>query len=186
MLGASNLRQQKRLWAALGRPELAKANNEAAPGRPRREEAVLNEIMLTRTADEWEAYLQSQHVPAARVRRMEEALADPHLASRGVVHRFEEARRACRRPSACRSPPSPWRMAGRGWTARRRWSASIPTRCWANWAIGRRDRRAARQQGGLTMSDREEKRFLVGRRRPTPPLLLWVGTRRAAGPTKEK
>ena len=28
MLGASNLRQQKRLWAALGRPELAKANNE--------------------------------------------------------------------------------------------------------------------------------------------------------------
>ena len=92
MLGASNLRQQKRLWAALGRPEMAKADNEARTAdRDRdREEAVLNDIMLSRTADEWEAYLQSKHVPAARVRRMEEALADPHLASRGVVHRFPD------------------------------------------------------------------------------------------------
>ena len=71
--------------------------------------------MLTRTADEWEAYLQSQHVPAARVRRMEEALADPHLASRGVVHRFEggapgvpqSLRRAGRRLH-----PRAWRAAG--------------------------------------------------------------------------
>src|SRR5215216_1044251 len=28
MLGASNIRQQKRLWAALGRPEMAKKNND--------------------------------------------------------------------------------------------------------------------------------------------------------------
>src|SRR4051812_3275367 len=89
MLGASNLRQQKRLWAALGRPELSKATNAERLAARDAEEAVLNEIMLTRTADEWEAYLQSQHVPAARVRRMEETLADPHLASRGVIHRFE-------------------------------------------------------------------------------------------------
>jgi len=90
MLGASNLRQQRRLWAALGRPELAKANNEERLAHRDHEEAVLNEIMLTRTADEWEVYLQSKHVPAARVRKMEEALADPHIASRGVVHRFPE------------------------------------------------------------------------------------------------
>jgi crotonobetainyl-CoA:carnitine CoA-transferase CaiB-like acyl-CoA transferase len=43
--------------------------------------------MLTRTADEWEEFLQARHVPAARVRTMGEALADPHLATRGVVHR---------------------------------------------------------------------------------------------------
>jgi crotonobetainyl-CoA:carnitine CoA-transferase CaiB-like acyl-CoA transferase len=90
MLGASNLRQQKRLWAALDRPEMAKADNPARTADRDREEAVLTEIMLTRTADEWEVYLQSKHVPAARVRTLEEALADPHIASRHVVHRFPD------------------------------------------------------------------------------------------------
>ena len=90
MLGASNLRQQQRLWAALERPDMAKADNAARAAGREHEEAVLAEIMLTRTAEEWEIFLQSRHVPAARVRRMEETLADPHLATRGVVHRFEE------------------------------------------------------------------------------------------------
>lgn len=90
MLGASNLRQQKRLWEALGRPELVKADNPTRTADRDQEEAVLADIMLTRTADEWEAYLQSKHVPAARVRRMEETMADPHLASRGVVHMFPD------------------------------------------------------------------------------------------------
>ncbi len=90
MLGASNLRQQKRLWAALERPEMAKADNAARTAGRDEEEAVLAEIMLTRTADEWEGFLQARHVPAARVRTMVEALADPHLATRGVVHRFKE------------------------------------------------------------------------------------------------
>ena len=43
--------------------------------------------MLTRTADEWEEFLQARHVPAARVRTMGEALADPQLTSRGIVYR---------------------------------------------------------------------------------------------------
>ena len=90
MLGASNLRQQKRLWTALGRPEMAKTDNEARLADRDHEEAVLAELMLARTADEWEAFLQSKHVPAARVRRMEETLADPHVATRGVVHHFPE------------------------------------------------------------------------------------------------
>jgi crotonobetainyl-CoA:carnitine CoA-transferase CaiB-like acyl-CoA transferase len=91
MLGASNLRQQKRLWAALGRPEMAKARNEDRVSDRANEAAALREILATRSADEWEAFLQSRHVPAARVRRMDEALADPHIATRGLVHRFEEA-----------------------------------------------------------------------------------------------
>lgn len=89
MLGASNLRQQKRLWAALGRPEMAKATNEERIAGRAGEDAVLREVMLTRTADEWEAFLQSHHVPAGRIRRMDEALADPQLAARGLTHRFE-------------------------------------------------------------------------------------------------
>src|SRR5664280_2151045 len=44
-----------------------------------------------RTADEWEAFLQARHVPAARVRTMGEALADPQLASRGIIHHHATA-----------------------------------------------------------------------------------------------
>jgi len=91
MLGASNLRQQKRLWAALERPDMAKRDNDERDADRDREEAELNAIMATRTAAEWEDFLQARHVPAARVRRMEEALADPQLASRGVLHRHEGA-----------------------------------------------------------------------------------------------
>ena len=91
MLGASNLRQQKRLWTVLERPDLIKRTNEERDADRDREEAALNEIMATRTAAEWEDYLQSRHVPAARVRQMREALDDPQLASRGVLHRHDGA-----------------------------------------------------------------------------------------------
>jgi crotonobetainyl-CoA:carnitine CoA-transferase CaiB-like acyl-CoA transferase len=91
MLGASNLRQQRRLWTVLERPEMIKQSNEERDADRDREAAVLTEIMLTRAAAEWEDYLQSRHVPAARVRRMEEAVADPHAATRGVIHRHQSA-----------------------------------------------------------------------------------------------
>jgi crotonobetainyl-CoA:carnitine CoA-transferase CaiB-like acyl-CoA transferase len=90
MLGASNLRQQARLWKLLGRPEMAKKTNDERDADHRREIAVLEEIMLTRTADEWEEFLQARHVPAARVRTMGEAIADPQLQSRGIIHRHVE------------------------------------------------------------------------------------------------
>ncbi|MBY0332557.1 MAG: CoA transferase [Acetobacteraceae bacterium] len=90
MLGASNLRQQRRLWAALGREEMAKRTNRERHDDRDREAAVLREIMPTRTADEWEQYLQSRHVPASRVRQLSEALADPQLAARNLIHRFPE------------------------------------------------------------------------------------------------
>ena len=45
--------------------------------------------MKTKTADEWESYFQARHVPAARVRTMAEALADPHFAERRVFHKFD-------------------------------------------------------------------------------------------------
>ena len=91
MIGASNLRQQKRLWTVLERPEMIKRTNDERDADHAREEKVLAEIMLTRSAAEWEEYLQSRHVPASRVRTMGEALADPQIASRGVLHRHESA-----------------------------------------------------------------------------------------------
>ena len=51
----------------------------------------VHEFHLTRSAEEWEEFLQARHVPAARVRSMGEAVADPHLASRGIIHRHDQA-----------------------------------------------------------------------------------------------
>jgi crotonobetainyl-CoA:carnitine CoA-transferase CaiB-like acyl-CoA transferase len=89
MLGASNLRQQKRLWTLLGRPDMIKKTSDERDADHAREIAVLEEIMLTRTADEWEEFLQVRHVPAARVRTMAEAIADPQISTRGIIHRHE-------------------------------------------------------------------------------------------------
>jgi len=91
MLGASNIRQQKRLWTLLGRPDMVKKTNDERDADHDREMATLHDIMATRTADEWEAFLQANHVPACRVRTMGEALADPQLQARGVVHRHAAA-----------------------------------------------------------------------------------------------
>ncbi|MBV9829668.1 MAG: CoA transferase [Alphaproteobacteria bacterium] len=91
MIGASNLRQQKRLWTVLEHPEMVKANNEARVTDREREEALLADIIRTRTADEWEVWFQARHVPAARVRTMAEATHDPHFATRNVFHRFASA-----------------------------------------------------------------------------------------------
>ena len=89
MLGASNLRQQRRLWTVLHRPDMIKRSNEEREQDHDREAAVLAEILQTRTADEWEEFLQARHIPAGRVRSMGEALKDPQLASRRVVHRHD-------------------------------------------------------------------------------------------------
>jgi len=91
MLGASNLRQQRRLWTLLERPDMIKKTNEERDADREREAAVLTEIMMSRSAGEWEEFLQARHVPAARVRTMGEALADPQLASRGIIHRHDGA-----------------------------------------------------------------------------------------------
>jgi crotonobetainyl-CoA:carnitine CoA-transferase CaiB-like acyl-CoA transferase len=91
MVGASNLRQQKRLWTVLERPDLIKRTNDERDVDHDREMRTLAELMLTRSAAEWEEYLQERHVPASRVRTMGEALADPQLGSRGLLHRQEGA-----------------------------------------------------------------------------------------------
>jgi crotonobetainyl-CoA:carnitine CoA-transferase CaiB-like acyl-CoA transferase len=70
---------------------MAKADNEARLDAHGEEAAALREIVRTRTADEWEAFLQARHVPAARVRTTAEAMADPHLAARpNLLHRFPD------------------------------------------------------------------------------------------------
>jgi crotonobetainyl-CoA:carnitine CoA-transferase CaiB-like acyl-CoA transferase len=87
-LAASNLRQQKRLWKALGRSDMAKNTHDERRADYDREVATLAEIMKTRTAAEWEAFLQTNHVPATRIWKMSETLADEQLRTRAIIHKF--------------------------------------------------------------------------------------------------
>lgn len=91
MIGASNLRQQARFWRAVERADMIKTDNEAREKDREREAAIIADIIKTKTADEWEHYFQARHVPAARVRTLAEALADPHLEPRRIVHRHAAA-----------------------------------------------------------------------------------------------
>ncbi|TFF27186.1 CoA transferase [Jiella endophytica] len=85
MIGASNVRQQQRLWTALARPDMAKDSYDASRDAFEAEGATLRAIFLTRSAAEWEEELRRHRVPAGRVRSLQEALADPQLASRGLM-----------------------------------------------------------------------------------------------------
>jgi crotonobetainyl-CoA:carnitine CoA-transferase CaiB-like acyl-CoA transferase len=91
MIGASNLGQQARFWRAVERADLIKTDNESREKDREREAAIIADIIKTKTADEWERYFQARHVPAARVRSLAEALADPHLEGRRIVHRHASA-----------------------------------------------------------------------------------------------
>ena len=91
MLGAMNRRQHSRLFRLIGRPEIAAETDYPARFAKGDEHAeILAEVFRKRTAEEWEDELQANHIPAARVRGLPEALDDPQLDSRGMKHSFED------------------------------------------------------------------------------------------------
>src|SRR5262245_65881110 len=87
MIAASNRGQHERLFKALDRPDIAaQSSHEERDRLYEQQTAELDKIIAQRTADEWEQYLQSRHVPAGRVRGRSESLADPQLKARGLLH----------------------------------------------------------------------------------------------------
>ena len=89
-LAASNGRQHRRFYTALGDEEEAvKSSFEERALRFDEKYRALESRMKEKTADEWEAFLQSRHIPAARVRELAEALKDPHVPYRGLLHKHE-------------------------------------------------------------------------------------------------
>ena len=128
MLGASNIRQQKRLWKLLGRPDMAKKTNDERDADHAREIAVLEEIM----ADAHRRRMGG--IPAGPPRAGRRACAP--WARRSPTRRSRRAASSIATPgatawrarSACRSRPSSSRMAARASTRRRRRSASTMTR----------------------------------------------------------
>lgn len=90
VLAGVNMPQQKEIWELLGRPDLVKTDEKGRREDFSREYATICEILKTRTAAEWEEFFNANNVPASKVRQMGEAIADPHLAARQFVHRFDE------------------------------------------------------------------------------------------------
>jgi crotonobetainyl-CoA:carnitine CoA-transferase CaiB-like acyl-CoA transferase len=89
-LAASTARQHRRFYNAIGEPEEAKRYTlEERYGRYEEKQAMIAKKLKEKTAQEWEDFLQSKHVPATRVRELKETLQDPHLKFRGVFHRHE-------------------------------------------------------------------------------------------------
>jgi crotonobetainyl-CoA:carnitine CoA-transferase CaiB-like acyl-CoA transferase len=89
-IAASNSRQHKRFFEALGNPEEGKRNSlKERYERFDEKYRWVAEKMKEKTAAQWEDFFQSKHVPACRVRELREALADPHVKHRGMLHRIE-------------------------------------------------------------------------------------------------
>jgi crotonobetainyl-CoA:carnitine CoA-transferase CaiB-like acyl-CoA transferase len=109
MIAASNLHQQRRLWIALGREDMVKSNNLDRIDGFDEEHAVLAELISTMPADYWEKFLIERRIPAARIRRMEEALADPQVSARGQFLRIDDP---AGRVNGLRVPSTAFRMSG--------------------------------------------------------------------------
>lgn len=86
-LAVVNRREHRRFFAAVDMPEEAERDGfHERRARRAEKDAAISALMRTRTAAEWEDHLQARHVPAARVRPLAEALQDPQLAHRGLLH----------------------------------------------------------------------------------------------------
>ncbi len=94
MISASNLRQQRRLWELLGRPDLVKTRNgDRIQDYPREAEA-LAALIATKTAVEWETLLRAGRVPVSRVQRMEDMLTDEHTQARTCIQTVSDCAEA--------------------------------------------------------------------------------------------
>ena len=89
-LAASNRRQHRRFYTAIGEPdEAARCSIDERNARYQEKHAIIAKKIREKPAGEWEDYLQSRHVPATRVRELHEALQDPQLEHRAVLHRHD-------------------------------------------------------------------------------------------------
>lgn len=92
MIGAWTNKQLSRLLIALGHPDRAEEVKDAPRadiGNARDSDAALiSKAMLQKSADDWEDILNKARVPAARVRKIQEALAHEQVKSRNVIQSY--------------------------------------------------------------------------------------------------
>lgn len=89
MIGAFTPKQNANLWRVLGHEDRAEAVLTQSKAQIKATAAdtteLIAEIIKTKTADEWEQALNENGVPAARVRRVDEAIAHPQIQSRTLM-----------------------------------------------------------------------------------------------------
>ncbi|SDE06181.1 CaiB/BaiF CoA transferase family protein [Ruegeria marina] len=89
MIGAYTNIQMANLMRAIGQPEMAAeietTRRDGIGARRDCDAALLEQVLKTRSAVEWEEILNACHVPAARIRDLKQALDEPQFAARGVV-----------------------------------------------------------------------------------------------------
>jgi crotonobetainyl-CoA:carnitine CoA-transferase CaiB-like acyl-CoA transferase len=89
MLAANTDAQFKKLCHALGRRDILDDRRWGSPqDRAKNSESLrqaLNLAFMTDAADHWEKLLEAADVPAARVRGLDEVLAEPQIKARGLL-----------------------------------------------------------------------------------------------------
>ena len=96
MVGAWTNRQLSNLMKALGESHVSEeilttSRHDIASSLEKHTELITRHL-ATKTADQWELTLNDAHVPAARVRTVDEALNHPQIASRQVLQSNPEVR----------------------------------------------------------------------------------------------
>lgn len=94
-LTANNEPQFQRLTRQVGLGHLLEDERFALSERRQANAEVFRELLasalLARTAAEWEVVLSEAHLPATRVRTVEETMTDPHIVERGVQQHVTDA-----------------------------------------------------------------------------------------------
>ncbi len=93
MLAANNEPQFQSLCRAIGRADILTDPRWQTPDVRKENGGSLRETLKqtfrTRTADAWESLLETVDVPAAKVRSLDETLAEPQVDARGLLCEFE-------------------------------------------------------------------------------------------------
>ena len=93
MIGAYTVKQYADLMRTLGQDQVARdvldGKKADLPERWDRDAALLEKMLKTKTANEWEQILNAYHVPAARVRTLDEALTHSQFKSRTVLQEID-------------------------------------------------------------------------------------------------
>lgn len=86
VVAATNKKQQRRLWEAVGCPGPATTDRGARRRNAAEHTQVLSALFKLRTASDWETHLQGHGVPASRVCTIADAVREPQFAARDLVH----------------------------------------------------------------------------------------------------
>jgi CoA:oxalate CoA-transferase len=108
MIASSNPDRRKRLFEAIGRPDILEDPRFATVELLRKNIDALydamNPVFAQRTAAEWEDILNKAGIPAMRIQSVREASEQPQVKERGLYHVFEDVPGLDRKVSVASAP----------------------------------------------------------------------------------